>query len=245
MVAIGTVDLPERIDRERYFRELSYMELSLLFAGPPKPSTLEKWKVAPRGSLGLVAPWVLTHKTPPKAMRLWTHDATVGPFRDSTPARAAIGELRVIAEAVGASCIVFRSPPLFAPSADNRATMQHFFSEVATPEKLAAPIVWVPDGLWEPLAAIHFASELGIACAIDPLVREPGQPLEIYEDLDVSAIYWRISGLGRSGPIRSERQEDLAALIESYATVPTTIAFDSPQRWQDARNLKKLLEVAT
>ena len=30
MVAIGTVDLPERVDRERYFRELSYMGAAVL-----------------------------------------------------------------------------------------------------------------------------------------------------------------------------------------------------------------------
>ncbi len=150
----------------------------------------------------------------------------------------------MIVEALGAACVVFRSPALFAPSADNRETMQRFFGELATPETLGAPAVWIPDGLWDPLVALKFATELGVGCAIDPLVREPGQPIEIYEDLDAPSMYWRISGLGRSGPIRSERQEDLAALIESYSTLPVTVAFDSPQRWQDARNLKKLLEVA-
>ena len=73
------------------------------------------------------------------------------------------------------------------------------------------------------------------------MVREPGQPREIYYDLDVERLYCRISGLGRAGAIRSEHQEDLAMLIESYGSLPVTVAFDSPQRWQDARNFKKLL----
>jgi uncharacterized protein YecE (DUF72 family) len=241
---IGTVDLPERVDRERYARELSYLELSLLFAGPVKPSVLAKWKPEPSGSVGLVAPWVMTHGKPPKASKVWAHDNTVGEFRDSAPARAALVELRAAVETLSAACVVFRSPPLFAASAKNRETLQRFFGELATEEAIGTQRVWVPDGLWDVRTAITFATELGVTCAFDPLVRDPGQPPEIYYDLDVSALYLRISGLGRTGPIRTERQEDLAMLIESYDDVPVTVAFDSPQRWRDARNFKKLLDEA-
>jgi hypothetical protein len=83
------------------------------------------------------------------------------------------------------------------------------------------------------------AAELGVTVALDPLVREPGVPLESLFGLEVSALYLRIEG-GRAGMIRSEHMEDLAALIESYE-LPLTVAFASPERWQDARNLKKLL----
>ena len=31
MAQVGTVDMPERVERAHYFRELSYLELSLLF----------------------------------------------------------------------------------------------------------------------------------------------------------------------------------------------------------------------
>ena len=74
---------------------------------------------------------------------------------------------------------------------------------------------------------------------------DPGQPAEAYEDLEAPALYFRIAGLGRSGPIRSEKLEDLAALVEHYENIELTIAFGSPARWQDARNFKKLLEGAT
>src|SRR5512139_357215 len=112
---IGTVDIPDRIERSRYFRELSYLELSALFAGPLKPGSLAKWKdFAPAKSLGLVAPFVLTHRQAPKSAKPWEHDATTGDFRDSSLGRAALAQLREGVKTVDAAFAVFRSPPLFA-----------------------------------------------------------------------------------------------------------------------------------
>jgi uncharacterized protein YecE (DUF72 family) len=242
---IGTVDIPERVDRSRYFQDLSYLELSALFPAPLKTAALARWQeLAPPGALGLVAPWVLTHRKPPKSARLWQHDASVGDFRDSTPGRSALAVFASAVRTLGANLAIFPSPPLFAPSTANRDQLRRFFAEVATPEAVGAERVWIPDGLWEPRAAVGFARELGVTCALDPLVRDPNQPAEVYEDLDAPALYFRITGLGRSGPLRAEALEDLAALLEHYENIELTVAFASPTRWQDARNFKKLLEGA-
>jgi hypothetical protein len=242
-VRIGTVDIPERVERERYFQELSYLELSALFAGPLKTASLGRWQeLAPPGALGLVAPWVLTQRKPPRAERLWHHDASVGDFRDSALGRSALAMFHTAVVGVSASLAVFASPPLFAPSTANRDQIRRFFAEVATPEAVGAARVWIPDGLWEPRAAVAFATEVGVTCAIDPLVFDPGRPEEVYEDLEAPALYFRIGGLGRTGAIRSEKLEDLAALAEHYENIELTIAFASPARWQDARNFKKLLD---
>ncbi len=241
-VLIGTADLPERMDRERYFRELSYLELSALFTGPLKPSALAKWSAAaPKGSLGLVAPWVLTQRTAPPSTRPWPHDATVGEMVDSAPARGAFVELRSAVAAVGAACAIFRSSANHSPSAANRDQLRWFFSELATAEALGCLRVWQPGGLWNSRSAVKLATELGVACAFDPLVRDPGDPPEIHYDLEAPALYFRVEGLGRSGAIRSEKLEDLAALLQHYEDLPVTVAFASPARWADARNLKKLL----
>lgn len=243
---IGTVDIPDRTERHRYFRELSYLELSALFAGPLRPGALAKWKtVAPATAIGLVAPWVLTHRQPPTAARLWDHDATVGDFRDSTLSRAALAAFREAVKTVEAGFAIFKSPSLFAPSQANRDRLTTFFREIATTEAVGAKRVWVPDGLWETRSAVKLASELGVLCAFDPLVRAPADPPEIYYGLEVAELYLRIAGLGRTGPIRSEKQEDLIALLMEYAEVPATIVFESPSRWSDARNLKKLLANST
>jgi uncharacterized protein YecE (DUF72 family) len=241
-VRIGTVDIPERIERERYFQQLDYLELSALFLGPLKAGARARWKsLAPAGALGLVAPWVLTHRSAPGSSASWRFDDSVGNFRDSAHGRSALAALHEMATAVSAGCAVFRSPPLFSPSAAHRDQLRRFFTELATEEAVGAPRVWIPDGLWEPRAAVGFAAELGVVCAVDPLVRDPGQPAELYEDLQAPALYFRVSGLGRSGPISTEKLEDLAALAEHYQDIALTVAFASSTRWQDARNFKKLL----
>jgi uncharacterized protein YecE (DUF72 family) len=241
-VRIGTVDIPERVERERYFRELDYLELSALSAGPLKPAAFARWReLAPPGVLGLVAPWVLTHRRAPRAERLWPHDATVGDFRDSAPGRSALAAFRDAVTAASAACAIFPSPALFAPSTANRDQLRRFFTEVATDAAVGAPRVWIPDGLWEPRAAVGFATEIGVTCAIDPLVHDPGSPDEVYEDLEAPALYFRITGPGRTRPLSSEKLEDLAALAEHYQNIALTVAFASATRWQDARNFKKLL----
>ncbi|HET9626118.1 MAG TPA: DUF72 domain-containing protein [Kofleriaceae bacterium] len=241
-VRIGTLDLPDRIERERYFRELSYLELSALFASPLKPAALARWQAAaPAHSLGLVAPWVLTQRKPPRSERQWHHDATVGDFRDSAHGRSALVAFREAVTTLTASHAVFRSPPQFAPSSANRDRLTRFFAEVATAETVGATRVWVPDGLWEPRAAVKFATEIGVVCAIDPLVYDPTAPAEVYEDLEAEALYFQITGLGRTGAIRSEKLEDLAALVEHYERADLTVVFASPARWADARNFQKLL----
>jgi hypothetical protein len=208
-IRIGTVDLPPRIERERYFRELPFIELTPTMSR----AALARWrKVAPDGAIAL-------------------HGALFA-------TTDAIAQLRGDVASVAASAAVFRSPPLFSPSTEHRERMRRFFGELATAEAIGATRVWIADGLWEPRDAIRFARELGITCAFDPLVREPGVPLEMFFELELAELYVRVE---RPGVLRAERMDDLAALVEHYAALPTTIAFATTDRWRDARNLKKLL----
>ncbi len=185
---------------------------------------------------------MLTHRKAPTAPKLWPHDATTGDFRISEPGKAAIAQLREAVDQVHAGCVVFRSPESHSPSAANRDQLKAFFGELATAEAIGVPRVWVPGGLWEVRAAVKLAAELGVTPAFDPLVRGPGEPPEIHYDLEAESLYLRIEGAGRSGTINAEKLEDLAALLEHYEDLSVTVAFASPERWADARNLKKLLD---
>ena len=236
---IGTVDVPARVERERYFAELSYLELSALFAGPLKPSLLAKWaSVAPERTIGIVAPFPLTHRRPPAGTKLWPHDATTGEFRDSPLAKEPLTALKAAVDQLKAACVVFRSPESFSPSAANRDQLKRFFSEL----DLGAPLVWVPGGLWQVRTAVKLAGELGVTCAFDPMVREPGEPPEVHYDLEADSLYLRIETAGRSGAMRPEKLDELADLVMSYVDRELTVAFATPERWVDARNLKKLLD---
>lgn len=231
--------MPARVERERYFAELDYLELSALFGGPLKPSGLAKWKtVAPPGSIGLVAPFVVTHRKPPVHAKPWPHDASTGDFRAGPLVTAAIDALRAAVTEVAAGYVVFRSADDFSPSAANREQLARFFGELA----IDVERVWVPGGLWGVRTAAKVASELGLTLAVDPLVHDPSTPEEQYEGLEVPGLYFRIENAGRTGLVRNEKLEDLAALVELYEDLPLTVAFASPERWQDARNFKKLLE---
>lgn len=203
---------------------------------------LAKWgEVAPEKSIGLVAPFSLTHRKAPAGTKLWEHDATTGDFRISETSRAAFGQLVEAVTAIDARYVVFRSAESFSPSAANRDQLRRFFAELATADAVGAERVWVPGGLWEPRAAAKLAAELEVTCALDPLVRAPGDLDDPFADLEADSLYFRIESAGRTGPLRNERLEDLAALIESYEDRSLTIVFASSERWQDARNLKKLL----
>lgn len=237
---IGTVDIPARVERERYFAELNYVELSVLFAGPAKPSALAKWaEAAPEQTIGLVAPFPLTHRKPPAATKLWPHDAVTGEFRDSPAARATLEPLREAAAQLKAQSIVFRSPESFSPSASNRDLLKQFFGEIAT---FDIPRVWIPGGLWHVRTAVKLAAELGVTCAFDPMVREPGEPAEVHYDLEADSLYLRIESAGRSGAMRPEKLDELADLVASYEDRELTVVFASSERWSDARNFKKLLD---
>jgi uncharacterized protein YecE (DUF72 family) len=207
-----------------------------------KTAVLAKWaEAAPPQSIGLVAPFSLTHRKPPPGTKRWPHDASTGDFRVSDISRAALQPLREAVTIMKARCVVFRSSDTFSPSAANRDALRRFFAELATPESIGTERVWVPGGLWEPRSAVNFANELGVVCSIDPLVHAPGDLADPLDDLEAASLYFRVEGAGRAGAIRNERLEDLAALLEGYEDREVTVAFASPERWQDARNFKKLL----
>ncbi len=156
--------------------------------------------------------------------------------------REVIAPLREAVQALDAGYAIFRSAETFSPSASNRDQLKRFFAELATEEAVGTERVWVPGGLWEPRAAVAFAAELEVTCALDPLVRAPGELDDPYEGLEADSLYFRIEGAGRAGTIRNERLEDIAALLESYDDRALTVVFASPERWADARNFKKLLD---
>jgi uncharacterized protein YecE (DUF72 family) len=238
---IGTVDLPPRMGMDRYFAELSALELSSTHAAPPKPSAVARWKAeAPAGSLVLAAPWVATHRKAPLMAKGWATDPAAGEFRDTPIVRAAMHEFAKVCAQLSPWAVIFPSPPLFSPSTGNRDRLRQFFAEVAPAEMFGgAQRVWIPDGLWEPLTAVRFASQLGITCAIDPLVTIPGTPADLHLHYETNDLYFRIHGIGRTRGLREDDLisiEELSAYYENAAFMIATM-----ERWRDAKSIVQRL----
>ncbi len=240
-VRIGTVDLPQKGGWDGYWKRLGYLELSGLHATPAKAITIAKWAAAcPAGKLGLVAPWVITHATQPThGSSGWQQAKGGGEFRDSGATRAAITSLAETAAALSARSVIFMAPHGLSPSAHNREVLKKFFAEIAPAEAFAGrQRVWVPSGLWSTPTAAIFAAELGVTCAIDPLIDDPELPIERIADLPGEAIYMRPLGMGRAGTISADRLDQLSMLIDCFADV--TVAFGTAERFKDAMNLSRL-----
>lgn len=236
-IRVGTVDLPTRGGWDRYFGVLTYLELTGLFAAPVKTATLSRWRAAakPR-SLGLVAPWPITHRKPPVGPRGWTSDAQSGDFRDGPAARETVAVLAAAAQRLEAAAVVFQSPADLSTSAATRAHLATFFTELAPADAFGgAARVWIPGGLWEPEAALALATELGVRCAIDPFVTAPERPLPPLPE----SIYLRPVGLGRSGILSADRLEELLELV--LAAEDAIVAFGTHERQKDAVNFARLV----
>jgi len=236
-IRVGTVDLPARAGWDRYFGVLTYLELTGLFAAPVKTATMSRWRAAakPR-SLGLVAPWPITHRKPPIGPRGWTSDAQSGDFRDGPAARESVATLAAAAQRLEAAAVVFQSAHDLSTSATVRDHLRHFFTAVAPAETFpGTERVWVPGGLWEPEGALAFATELGVLCAVDPFVTDPERPLPPLG----ASIYLRPSGLGRSGVLSADRLDELLQItLEADSAF---VAFATSERLKDAINFAKLV----
>lgn len=190
---VGCVDLPHGVGWDRYFSRLSYIETTALTRGPLRVAVQNKWRAAAPapGSFGVVAP----------------------------PIESGIGTLVETAKGLEASAVVFRTPPMFSPSASNRDLLRRFFAETAPAEAFGdAARVWQPDGLWELRTSLKLAEELGVVLGADPFAKDPTKdPPELYATLDVPDVYFRVTGLGHGGrKLTSSQMDELSLVVEVY-----------------------------
>ena len=248
-IRIGCADLPPGNVRERYFNQMSYLESSLWLTGPVKAATWKKWTTSPAGALGLVAPVVITHPSgrsgPEHSYKVPRESGVAGDLRDTPAVREHVALLAKVAAEAKASAVVFHTPAAFSPSQTNRDAVRRFFGETAPAEMFGgATRVWRPDGLWEPTTAVKLATEVGVICAVDPLIEDPGgTPPSFYDELPGDSVYLRISGLGK--PSRKLPVHDIERLVEILVTKDRSwVVFATAERFRDARSLKNLILAA-
>ena len=212
---VGCVDLPHGVGWDRYFSRLSYVETSALTRGPLRVAVTNKWRAAAPapGSFGVVAP----------------------------PIEAGLGTLVDTARALEASAVVFRTPPMFSPSAANRDLLRKFFTETAPADAFGdAARVWQPDGLWELPTALKLAQELEVVLGADPFAKDPTtDPPDLYATLDLPAVYFRVTGLGHGGrKLSSSQMDELHEVVEAYERV--WVVFATVDSFTDAGRFVRL-----
>ena len=247
---IGCVDLPMRLSRHRYFQVLTYLETSATLLGVPRAAVLQRWRqeAGEHGRYGLVAPQTITHRPGPKGYP--RHKSTLAPaelaqagsFRATDLVRREVEALAQASAICGAEVVMFRTPHDFAPSAANRDAMRVFFRDIAPAGRFGDAIrVWEPQGLWELETAAHFAGELEVVLACDPLTTDQiGTDHEIFSRLPGDDAYFRVTGLGMARRrIDDYALEPLLEAAESYRRV--WVAFAHEGKYPDAIRMRKQL----
>lgn len=249
-VTVGATALPKRVARSAYFSALEYFECNLWFTGPVKAASWRKWTDDARaareenpdgGLLGVVAPMLVTHPVGRGMTTRWAIEPAdkplLGHFRSTPSASHALDTFA--AQLESPPVVVFPTPATFSPSAANREALHAFFAERGAAERFGgATRVWQPSGLWDLATALKTATDAGVVLAWDPL-SDPTTPPDVYESLEAEAMYWRISGYGRSGPLSAGHFDQLADLAQTRDQA--WFVFASPDSWKDAKRFRDLL----
>lgn len=237
-VIVGCAGLPRGLGWPRYFQRLPYLELGALLAGPVRSTVLRRWRAAAPSTraFGVVAPALITHTPGPRGYgpRGWPVPAgrahEVGSFRAGPEISAAVTAHLHALELLDAAAAIYRTPPDFSPSSANRDAMRRFFTEVM-PASVAGDRVrvWQPSGLWEPPAALAFARELGILCALDPLGADPtNEHAHLWAELSGDDAYFVINGLARGRRTPPDRLEELAEIATRFQRAWVVFATSEP-----------------
>lgn len=220
--------------RERYWQQLSLVELTETFHGFPKAKALRqvRQQAGPDKAIVVTASQVVTHPPEDPAFRVERTGRPAGPcglLRDTEAVWDAWASTVQGAEAVDAQGVLLRTPPLFTPTAAHRRALALFVERVRGElgERLLA---WEPTGLWEPDDAAALAAELGLVRAVNPL-RDP--------PTSGPTAYFRLRGL--TGVRRGYTEDDLEEVLDKAAPFAEAfIVFDHQDRLIDARRLARL-----
>lgn len=129
--------------------------------------------------------------------------------------------------------VLFRTPPSFTPSQENRDALAAVAEEWCAPAGIT--MEWEPAGLWSPGDALEQAAELGAVTALDPFADydlPPDSPLPVIYKLDRP----------RGGRVRFT-EDDVFELLEHIAmrSAPVRIVARGPNRDQTIGLIRRCL----
>lgn len=216
--------LLERPPGPKYTGALSFAELCPT-APLPKVATLAKWRrqLPSDLHLGLRAP-----------SALWG-GAAIFPSGDAQT--SAVTWIADGASALGAAFVVLSTGSRLTTGQRDRDRLAAIVEAVG--ERLDAPIVWLPGGLWELSQAQRFARKIGAVCGLDgtdPAVAAPG-------DAPSAALVYtflKAEGVRHSFPPSALAEHVARVAAHSPTRAFTTIA--SRRSFDEAKTLQRLFD---
>jgi uncharacterized protein YecE (DUF72 family) len=223
------------------FRRFKLLEVQQTFYWPPQLKTVERWRRAAPADFEftLKAFQAITHthnhRTYRKARFSADELAQCGGFCDTQVVRDAWHLTRTLADALGATIVVFQCPPSFAASEENLGQLNQFF-QWASRGRLR--FAWEPrHSTWTRALVGELCRELDLIHAVDPFEQASvfGEPR-----------YYRLHGTP-SGSFRYDynhpySDDELHKLKQLCETRPTYCLFNNKQMSSDAARFEKLAQ---
>jgi len=222
---------------QRYFEELSAVELTQTFIHPPRQKTLTRWReAAPEGFGFVVRAWQLVTHQPssPSYQQLPRSFAGslegAGHLQDSEVVRNALSKTFEVARALEASAVLFETPPSFTPTPTHRLRLTRFFEGCERP----ATLVWCPAGLWQTEEITRICRDLQLVPGLDPFTGGGEGALDREPE-----VYLRPLGLGAE---HRHTEAELGWLVSQLLSRERAYCvFGSPWLFDEARRLRELI----
>lgn len=210
------------VGQRNYQSHLNAVELSSMFEGLPRASTVERWKKEAKAGFEFIAcaPETITHPVKdgrsPAAHRF-------GYFQDTTEVNAAARTAIALAESLGARTMLFRLPRTMGPNADQVDRLHKFFRRV---DRRNLSFAWEPPAAWPASLVASVSKALSLCAALNPLSRPP----------DAGVLrYFRLGAGGKTSGLHRFSDEELARIKAACGRGYSYVVFNNgPFAFEDA-----------
>jgi uncharacterized protein YecE (DUF72 family) len=229
--------------REKYFSLFRAVETQVTFYQPSRLATLTGWREEAPGDFEFVVKaWQLITHSPSspayRRLRMKISESKRRFYGDFKPTDEVLRAWDVTLEcvkALGASAVLFQSPPAFGPTALNKSNMKKFFKKIKR-EDLTC--IWEPRGAWvdsmDEIEKMCLDLDL-VHCVIDPFT---------YRSTAGKIDYFRLHGKVRSGRIDYKyryRGDELRSLRDMCGRAESYCMFNNSAVREDALRFSELV----
>jgi len=234
-IRVGCCGFP--VARATYFALFPVVEIQQTFYQPPTRETAERWREeAPPEFEFVIKAWqLITHEpTSPTYRRLRmplgeAEKRQAGGFRWTGLVRQAWETICEVALVLQAQKVLFQCPASFAPTAENRERMRHFFRSI---DRRGLTCIWEPRGNWQSPAIDELCYELDLVHCVDPFQSEP---------VTTGVRYYRLHGI--SGYRHEYSDEELKRLVGWCAPEAVNyVLFNNVNMFRDATRFQGMVQ---